>query len=60
MTDNSAKPVFTAKGYKTTPGWYVLVEWPDGRSFSVDGFGSELSAMQWIQHDSAAWLASRP
>lgn len=60
MTNEALAPVFTARGYKTSLGWYVLVEWPDGRTFSVDGFEGELEALQWIEHDSADWLASRP
>ena len=60
MTNEDLNPVFTARGYKGTLGWYVLVEWPEGRTLSVDGFAGELEALEWIEHDSAAWLASRP
>ncbi len=59
MTDNPAKPVFTPKPFKVAIGWYVLVEWPDGRDFHVGDFSNEADALYWIEHDSADWLATR-
>ena len=38
--------------------WFVLITWPDGRKQRVDGFSTEAHARGWMEHESAAWLAS--
>ena len=57
-TESKAKPIFTPRELKDWSGWFVVVQWPNGREQHVNGFGSEAAAISWIADESAAWLAS--
>jgi hypothetical protein len=57
MKKSTNAPVMTARELKDGSGWYVLFEWPNGRTRQMDGFQSEMEAETWIQEESEVWLA---
>ena len=52
-----AKPSFTIEKDKIGLGSCVIAMLPDGRREVVTGFGSDDDAQNWIDQDSARWLA---
>jgi hypothetical protein len=56
MKKSTNAPVMTARELKDGSGWYVLFEWPNGRTRQMDGFQSEMEAETWIQEESKVWL----
>jgi hypothetical protein len=56
MKKSTNTPIMKARELKDGSGWYVLFEWPNGRTRQMDGFRSELEAETWIQEESEVWL----
>ena len=48
--------MMTPRELKDRSSWYVLLEWPNGRSRQIDGFRSEAEAETWIKEESEIWL----
>ena len=49
-------PQMTARPLKNENGWFVLVQWPDGRSIPVSSFADESEAATWIVNEAGEWL----
>ena len=60
MEKSTNVPVMKARELKDGSGWYVLFEWPNGRTRQMDGFRTELEAETWIQEESEVWLKKNP
>jgi hypothetical protein len=53
------KPIFEVIEWKVGGGWYVKATLPNVEPENITGFKSEVEALRWIRHDSAAWLHAR-
>jgi hypothetical protein len=59
MNDNQ-NPSYMAVGLKDTPGYFVLVTWPDGFETQVHGFADEAQALAWIGKNGSKWRTWAP
>lgn len=55
MTEKSSAVSFQARRLARAPGWYVRVEWPNGKRDHVPGFVSQDEALRWIDKNGEAW-----
>jgi hypothetical protein len=55
MTDWNPNVSFQARRLARAPGWYVRVEWPNGRCDHIPGFVTQHEAQRWIDQKGEAW-----
>ena len=56
MVNPPQKTTFEAVQIKMGPEWYVRVTLPNGEQPHLGGFKTEAEGIEWIKHQSAAWL----